>query len=197
MPFILSSNFVISFFKSSLNCWILLSIKYEVESNFLSYLTEVSFNSIINLLSYSCNLISLVPSIIVCKSKISLDISSCNFFSLLQASTAFFNLMKLSTSTGFTPSSIKCELILSIELLTFDINTLGITLFIFSIHFRGASDTISSKSSSWNSNNPIFIIGFKVFMNFSFSWNSVNKSFNWLGVAFCSNSVKLIFEFFK
>ena len=129
----------------------------------------MSFNSIINLLSYSCNLISLFPSIIACKSSISFDISSCNFFSLLHASTAFFNLIKLSTSVGLTPNSVKCELILSIELFTFVNKTFGITLFIFSIHFLGASETISSKSSNWNSKIPILIIDLNFFINFSFS----------------------------
>ena len=148
-------------------------------------------------MSYSCNLISLLASIIVCKSSISLDISSCNFFSLLQASTAFFNWIKLSTSVGFTLKSVKWALILSIELFTFAANTLGITLFIFSIHCLGASEIKSNKSSSWNSKIPTFITGFNCLITFSFSWNSFSKSFNSVGVAVFSKLGKLSLLFFK
>ena len=100
------------------------------------------------MLSNSCNLISLLASIIVCKSSMSFDISSCNCFSLLQASTAFFSFMKLSTSVGFTLKSFKCSLILSMELLTFADKTFGITLFILSIQVLGALETNSNRSSN-------------------------------------------------
>ena len=123
-------------------------MKYEVESSLRSYLTLISFNSIIYLLSYSFIFISLFESIIFCKSIISLLTSSCNCFSLLHSSTAFFNLMKFSISVGFTFNSTNLLDKRSIVFFTFVINTLGITFLILSIHFFGASETSSNKSSN-------------------------------------------------
>ena len=123
--------------------------------------------------------------------------SSCNCFSLLQDSTAFFKRIKLSISVGFTLNSVKWLFNLSIVCFTFVIKTLGITFLIFSIHTFGAFETLSNKSSNWNSNIPIFKDGFIARIILSFSWNSTNKSFNSVGVAVCSNSLKLILLFFK